>query len=99
MDNDINFLKNKLIDLYGQNSEKIKKLTAEEMQQLIYKIEKDNLDKNSNPNKFFILNSMPKPKKWETKTSPKAGIWVIIAFIFIFIIFGILMFYLAFANN
>lgn len=96
---ELTFLKDKLINLYNQNPKKVEKMDLEEMKKMCKEIEDRLLRENKNPNKFWIIKSMPEPKNWETKTTKKAGIWVFIIFILVFLIFGAMMFYLAFKNN
>lgn len=89
-----------LIDIYDQNPEVVQKMSDDELQDEVNKLNKAKARERRNPNRFFVINGMPAPKEYQTKTSSKAGMWVVISlFIVLLVAFGMFLLIAFFANK
>lgn len=89
-------VKEMLIYVYQKDEESLKDKSLDELNQLLKKLEKEKLRASKNPNSFFILKDLPPPKSYKLKTSSLGGVIIFCVFIFGLLLFGGMMFWLAF---
>lgn len=81
-----------LVDIFEQDPTYISTLSDEEIQKEVDKHQKLQARQKRNPNRFFIINGLPSPKEYQTKTSSKAGLWIVLSlFIVLLLAFGMFM--------
>lgn len=85
-----------LINVYNCKPDDIKNMSIEELNILLKNKQKEAIKNKKNPNSFLIIDGLPAPKTWNTQTSKKGGVLVIIAFLASMLLFGALMFWWAF---
>ena len=85
-----------LVNVYDCDEKDLKNKSLEELNKLLETKQKEVIKNKKNPNSFLIIKGLPAPKEWETKTSKRGGVLVIIAFILAMLLFGGLMFWWAF---
>lgn len=95
----IDEMKELLILKWDYKAEDLEKLSENQIEALYNKRQKEEIKALKNPNRFFILRSMPAPKNVETKTSSKAGIIVFVAFILMLILMIAIFLYLGLSNH
>ncbi|UUD36930.1 Uncharacterised protein [Mycoplasmopsis californica] len=82
-----------LVNVYGEDFEKLQTYNDDELEELRNKYEKEQIKKKMNPNNFFLIKGMPIPKEYEPKTSTKAG-WILFIAIIAAILFSFITFLL-----
>ncbi|CAT04788.1 Uncharacterised protein [Mesomycoplasma conjunctivae] len=88
-----------LVKIYDHEQKKLENKSLEELNEILEQAKEDKIRLKSNPNKFFYIKSLPKPKEVKTTTSTKAGAIVFIAFVLTLLLAGALFFIIAFTNN
>ncbi|WP_348602597.1 hypothetical protein ABJ972_02900 [Mesomycoplasma hyopneumoniae] len=91
-------LKKQLVELYDFEISELENKSEIELEKLLQKSKNEAIILKNNPNKFFYIKSMPKPKEIQAKTSTKAGWIVFFAFIGVLLLAFILFMTLAFIN-
>lgn len=81
-----------LIDVYKYDASVVDKKSDTEVEEEILMLQKSELKKFRNPNKFWIINGLPEPKYVEPTTSKKWGALVVISlFVVLAGFFGMFM--------
>ncbi|AJR12020.1 Uncharacterised protein [Mesomycoplasma dispar] len=92
-------LKKQLVELYDFEISELENKSEIELEKLLEKSKNEKMALKHNPNKFFYMKSMPKPKEIKTKTSTKAGWIIFFAFISVLLLAFILFLTIAFINR
>ncbi|ATP59492.1 hypothetical protein [Mesomycoplasma dispar] len=92
-------LKKQLVELYDFEISELENKSEIELEKLLEKSKNEKISLKHNPNKFFYIKSMPKPKEIKTKTSTKAGWIIFFAFISVLLLAFILFLTIAFINR
>ncbi|EFF41110.1 hypothetical protein [Mycoplasmopsis alligatoris] len=88
-----------LVNVYELDYETVEKFNDDELKQELEKHQDLAIDNSKNPNKFWIIKGLPKPKNFQTTTSTKGG-WIIFGiFIFMLLIAGLTFMLIAFAKH
>ncbi|AJC50029.1 hypothetical protein DR095_01760 [Mycoplasma flocculare] len=92
-------LKTQLVELYDFKINELEGKSLIELEKLLQKSASEKITLEKNPNKFFYIKSMPKPKQIQQKTSEKSGWIVFFAFVFVLLLAFILFLTIAFINR
>ena len=85
-----------LIEVHSIGEDEVNKMSDEDVSDKILKLQKKELAKAKNPNKFWIINGLPEPKQHEVTTKKSWGIWVVVSLFILFAGFFGMFFWLAF---
>ncbi|ADE19702.1 hypothetical protein [Mycoplasma crocodyli] len=90
---------NLLISVYNLEQEIVEKMSDEELISELNNQQDEAINNSKNPNKFWIINGLPKPKNFKTSTSTKAGWIIFIVFIIMLFVVGLTFLLLAFSKH